>query len=93
MEAFSGGVRSVLIVPDRVPLYDVMAIKRAADKYGASFIGPNTLGVLNPGEALVGMIGEMHLPREHGSKKVLSALHPEAVGLQHQQHIILIKPG
>ncbi len=57
LEAFSGGVKRVLIVPDRVPLYDVMAIKRAAVKYGASFIGPNTLGILNPREALIGMIG------------------------------------
>ncbi len=57
IESFTGGIKLVLIVPDRVPLYDAMAILRTAKKNNASFIGPNTLGVLNPGKALIGMIG------------------------------------
>ncbi len=57
LEAFSEGVKLIHVVPDRVPLYDAMAILRSARKYEASFIGPNSLGVLNPGRALIGMIG------------------------------------
>lgn len=57
IEAFSEGIKLALIIPDRVPLYDVMTICRSAKKHGASFIGPNTLGVLNPEKALIGMIG------------------------------------
>ena len=57
IESFTEGIKLVLIVPDRVPMYDAMAILRTAKKNNASFIGPNTLGVLNPGKALIGMIG------------------------------------
>jgi len=57
IEAFASGVKLAVIVPDRVPVYDVMAIARAARRYGARFTGPNTLGVLSPGIGVLGMIG------------------------------------
>jgi succinyl-CoA synthetase alpha subunit len=57
IEAFASGIKLAVIVPDRVPVYDVMAISRAADKYGARFTGPNTLGILSPGVGILGMIG------------------------------------
>lgn len=57
IEAFASDVRLAVIVPDRVPVYDVMAIARAARQYGARFTGPNTLGILSPGVGVLGMIG------------------------------------
>lgn len=57
IEAFVSGVKLAVIVPDRVPVYDVMAISRAAKEYGANFTGPNTLGILSPGVGILGMIG------------------------------------
>ncbi|MGD8634808.1 MAG: CoA-binding protein [Anaerolineales bacterium] len=57
LEAIAAGVKLLVIVPDRVPIYDVLAIAQAAKEREASFIGPNTLGVLSPGKAVVGMIG------------------------------------
>lgn len=57
LEAIDAGVRLLLIVPDRVPIYDVLVIARAAERAGARFVGPNTLGVLSPGKAVLGMIG------------------------------------
>ncbi len=57
IESFASGVKLAVIVPDRVPVYDVMAIARAAGEYGARFTGPNTLGVLSPGIGVLGMIG------------------------------------
>jgi len=46
-----------VLVPDRVPVWDAMQIAAAATAHGAMFVGPNTLGVLSPGKAVVGMIG------------------------------------
>ena len=43
--------------PDRVPIYDVLEISEAAKRKGARFVGPNTLGVLSPDKAVLGMIG------------------------------------
>ena len=57
IEAIEAGVKLLLIVPDRVPVWDAMEIAAAAKAHDAAFIGPNTLGVLSPGLAVIGMIG------------------------------------
>ena len=57
MEAIDAGIKLLLLVPDRVPIHDVLEIADFAEKKGAKFIGPNTLGVLSPGRAVLGMIG------------------------------------
>lgn len=57
LEAMAAGVTLLVIVPDRVPIYDVLEIARAANARGARFVGPNTLGLLSPGKAVLGMIG------------------------------------
>jgi succinyl-CoA synthetase alpha subunit len=57
LEAIDAGVKLLVIVPDRVPIYDVLSIAKRAKSAGARFIGPNTLGVLSPDKAVLGMIG------------------------------------
>jgi succinyl-CoA synthetase alpha subunit len=57
LEAMAAGVKLLVIVPDRVPIYDVLEIARAAKARDARFVGPNTLGLLSPGKAVLGMIG------------------------------------
>jgi len=57
LEAFAAGIPLAVIVPDRVPIYDVLEIMRAARSCGARFVGPNTLGLLSPGKGVLGMIG------------------------------------
>ena len=46
LEAIDAGVKLLVIVPDRVPIYDVLTIAKRAKETGAKFVGPNTLGVL-----------------------------------------------
>jgi succinyl-CoA synthetase alpha subunit len=57
LEAIAAGVKLLVIVPDRVPIYDVLEIVDAAQRAGAQFVGPNTLGVLSPDQGVLGMIG------------------------------------
>ncbi len=57
LEAIAAGIPLLALIADRVPLYDVLAIDAAVRKAGARFIGPNTLGVISPGKAVVGMMG------------------------------------
>ena len=57
LEAIEAGVKLLVIVPDRVPIYDVLEIAHSAKKHKARFVGPNTLGVLSPGKGVLGMIG------------------------------------
>ena len=57
LEAIDAGVKLLVIVPDRVPIYDVLTIAKRAKETGAKFVGPNTLGVLSPDKAVLGMMG------------------------------------
>ena len=57
LEALYAGVKLLVIVPDRVPIYDVLTIAGEAERRGARFIGPNTLGLLSPGRGVLGMMG------------------------------------
>jgi succinyl-CoA synthetase alpha subunit len=57
LEAIDAGIKLLVVVPDRVPIYDVLVIAEAAKEAGARFVGPNTLGVLSPGKAVLGMMG------------------------------------
>ena len=57
LEALEAGVKLLVIVPDRVPLFDVLEIAKTAEEKSARFFGPNTLGLISPGKAVLGMIG------------------------------------
>jgi succinyl-CoA synthetase alpha subunit len=57
ISAISAGIKLTVLVPDRVPVWDAMEIAAAARANDATFLGPNTLGVLSPGKGVVGMIG------------------------------------
>src|SRR2546427_922300 len=57
ISAIEAGIKLAVLVPDRVPVWDAMEIAAAAKAHHATFLGPNTLGALSPGKAVVGMIG------------------------------------
>jgi succinyl-CoA synthetase alpha subunit len=57
ISAIEAGIKLAVLVPDRVPVWDAMEIAAAAKANSAMFLGPNTLGALSPGKAVVGMIG------------------------------------
>jgi len=57
LEAIAAGIPLVVLVGDRVPVWDVMEVARAAEAAGVGFLGPNTLGVLSVGKGVLGMIG------------------------------------
>ncbi|MBD3412887.1 MAG: succinate--CoA ligase subunit alpha [Candidatus Aminicenantes bacterium] len=57
LEAIDAGVRLAVLIPDRVPIHDVLEISRFSKQEQARFVGPNTLGLVSPGKAVLGMIG------------------------------------
>ena len=57
ISAIEAGIKLAVLVPDRVPVWDAMEIAAAAKANDATFLGPNTLGALSPGKAVIGMIG------------------------------------
>ena len=57
LEAIAAGVKLLVLVPDRVPIYDVLEIAHAAKETGVQFLGPNTLGMLSVDKGVLGMMG------------------------------------
>jgi succinyl-CoA synthetase alpha subunit len=56
-EALAHGLRLLVILTERVPRADVVALLELARMAGARVIGPNSLGVISPGRTRVGMAG------------------------------------
>src|SRR5919109_3199486 len=77
ISAIDAGIKLAVLVPDRVPVWDAMEIAAAAKANGAMFVGPNTLGVLSPGKAVVGMIGG----RAGSARQWFKAGIPKGVGV------------
>ncbi len=57
LDAITSGIKLIVLVADRVPVWDAMEIAAASKKHNARFVGPNTLGIASPGKAVLGMIG------------------------------------
>ncbi len=56
-EAIENGIKTVVIVTERIPRHDVAQMVELADEHGARIIGPNCLGLIVPGVAKMGGIG------------------------------------
>ncbi len=56
-EALHAGIKTIVIVTERIPRRDVAMMVELADAKGARIIGPNCLGLIVPGVAKMGGIG------------------------------------
>lgn len=56
-EALARGLNLLVIVTERIPRRDVAAILERANAAGARVIGPNSLGLISPGQTRIGMCG------------------------------------
>ncbi len=57
LEALDAGVRLLLLVPERVPQQDMLEIIQHARDRHVMVIGPNSIGMVSPGKAIIGVIG------------------------------------
>jgi len=63
VEAVHAGVRTVVVVPEHIPIADMMLIRREAKRHGALILGGNTAGVISPGRANIGIIPPLAFKR------------------------------
>ena len=56
LETIEAGIELTVVITERVPVHDVMEIRARAGEKGVRFIGPNTPGVITPGEAKMGIM-------------------------------------
>jgi succinyl-CoA synthetase alpha subunit len=56
IDACEAGVKLLVVLAEHIPVQDVMEIHAAAREDGARIIGPNTAGLVTPGECFVGIM-------------------------------------
>ncbi len=56
VDAVEAGVRKVVCLAEHIPSHDVMEMLAVARDHGAQVLGPNTAGLVVPGEASVGIM-------------------------------------
>jgi succinyl-CoA synthetase alpha subunit len=52
----AAGIKLLVVLTEHIPAQDVMAIDAAARHHGTRFVGPNTAGLVTPGECFVGIM-------------------------------------
>ncbi|AWN44887.1 succinyl-CoA synthetase subunit alpha [Methylobacterium durans] len=70
LDAIEAGAKTVVILTEHIPARDVIAIHHAAARRGTRIVGPNTAGIVTPGEGFVGIMpghnGNIFQPGEVG---------------------------
>jgi succinyl-CoA synthetase alpha subunit len=56
VSAAEAGVKLLVVLTEHIPAQDVMAIHAAAKQHGTRIVGPNTAGLVTPGECFVGIM-------------------------------------
>jgi succinyl-CoA synthetase alpha subunit len=56
VSAAEAKVKTLVVLTEHIPAQDVMAIHAAAARHGTRIIGPNTAGLVTPGECFVGIM-------------------------------------
>jgi succinyl-CoA synthetase alpha subunit len=90
LEASDAGVPLIVCITEGIPIQDMMQVRRYLDQDGVRLVGPNSPGLLTPGESKVGIIpGNISEPGNIGvvsrsgtlTYEVLYALKSEGIGV------------
>lgn len=61
MEAADAGIKVVVCITEGIPTYDMIKVKQFLKGKDCSLIGPNTPGIISPGECKIGIMpGHIH---------------------------------
>jgi succinyl-CoA synthetase alpha subunit len=56
VSAMEAGIKHLVVLTEHIPAQDVMAMHAAAARHGTRIVGPNTAGLVTPGECFVGIM-------------------------------------
>ncbi|UCD16353.1 MAG: succinate--CoA ligase subunit alpha [Candidatus Zixiibacteriota bacterium] len=57
--AIRAGLKLVVVIPEHIPIHDMLLVRKEAVKYGCTVIGGNTAGIITPGEANIGIMPDI----------------------------------
>lgn len=56
LDAIAAGAKLLVMLTEHIPVHDVMEVMAAAKSAGTRVVGPNTAGLVTPGEGFVGIM-------------------------------------
>jgi len=56
LDAMENGIRTVIIITEHIPIKDAISVMARAKQLKATVVGPNTPGVITPGECKLGIM-------------------------------------
>ncbi len=59
IEAIRAGIKFVVVVPEHIPIHDMLLVRKEAMQYGCTVLGGNTAGIITPGEANLGIMPDI----------------------------------
>ena len=89
-EAADSGVELVVCITEGIPIHDIIKVERYMETRGVRLVGPNSPGIINPGELKVGVIpddcvvpGKVGIVSRSGSLSYVAmrALKNEGIGV------------
>jgi succinyl-CoA synthetase alpha subunit/malate-CoA ligase subunit alpha len=80
LEAIEAGIKIIVVIADGIPVQDMVRVKRYLIGHEAIIFGPNTAGVITPGECKVGIMpASIYSPGRIGVVSRSGTLNYEAV--------------
>ena len=80
LEAIEAGIKIIVVIADGIPVQDMVRVKRYLIGHDALIFGPNTAGVITPGECKVGIMpANIYTPGRLGVVSRSGTLNYEAV--------------
>lgn len=65
IQALNEGIKLLIIVTEFVPAMDALQVVHEAKKLGARVVGPNTIGVISPGQSKIGIMPDYIYGKGH----------------------------
>lgn len=59
IEAIRAGIKFLVVIPEHIPIHDMLSVREEAVRHGTTVIGGNTAGVISPGQANLGIMPEI----------------------------------
>lgn len=59
IEAIRAGIGFIVVIPEHIPIHDMLYVREEAVRHNATVIGGNTAGLITPGEANLGIMPDI----------------------------------
>jgi len=59
IEAIRAGIKFIVVIPEHIPIHDMLRVRQEAERYKTTVIGGNTAGIITPGQANLGIMPDI----------------------------------